>query len=184
MLVLIRHAQPRPDPAIPARLWPLSPEGERAARRLAGVLPEVVALWSSDERKAQATAVPLGAARGLPVRVHPGLAELRRPWMADGAAYNAAVRRCLARPEQPAAPGWESADAALQRLLQALAEIGADHPHGAVAIVSHGLVLSLERALLLGLGQADFAAWRDLPMPAWAVADAPRGRLLRDFGPG
>jgi len=183
--VLIRHAATAPDQDRPNRLWPLTAAGRRDAERLVGALPPVAAVYASVEHKAVATAEPLAAAYGLAVRTNEDLGELRRPWSGGRTVYEVAVGRCFAHPDAPAAPGWETAVAALARFTAAVEGICGAHADGggAVAIATHGLVLSLYRARLLGRPIADFQVWQALAMPAWAVADPAAGRLLKDFAP-
>ncbi len=54
-------------------------------------------------------------------------------------------------------------------------------PGQAAVVVSHGLVLSLLRAHLLGQQVVNFADWQRLGFAAVATVDLMQGRLEQDF---
>ena len=163
-LLWIRHAQVCPDPATPARAWPLTPEGRDAAvrlgRSLTGLLPPV-SVVTSDERKAVETAEALCDALDLDgPQVCANLREVERPWT-DG-DYRAAAREYL---RTGSAPGWEPSDAVLERISLALA--GHWRLQGTTIAVGHGLSMSVWAAHVVeGLDAVQF--WDDLTFPdAW-----------------
>jgi broad specificity phosphatase PhoE len=95
----------------------------------------------------------------------------RRAYVApDQATYEAAVAAFFARPE--ASPyGWETAAAALSRFRTALEGLLARHaPEESLAVVSHGLVLSLYEAHLRG-EPPSLERWRALPFCAIAAVE-------------
>ncbi len=160
-LLWIRHALPAPDPATPAREWPLTPEGRGAAARLAralGSLAGPVVVVTSDERKAVETAEVVCDALGLaPAEVCAGLGEVRRPWT-DG-DYHAAARGYL---RSGSVPGWEPRDEVLRRVSGALAEHW--RPEGTTIAVGHGLAMSIWAADAIDrLDAVEF--WESLAFP-------------------
>ena len=166
-LLWVRHALPIPDPATPARDWPLAPEGREEAARLARSLTALapVSVVTSDERKAIETADALGEALGLaPAEVCADLCEVQRPWT-DG-DYRAAAREYL---RSGSAPGWESRDEVLRRVSSALAEHWG--PEGTTIAVGHGLAMSVWAAdAVEGLDAVGF--WENLTFPdAWLFAE-------------
>src|SRR5689334_20896369 len=97
-VVLVRHAMPALDRAVPPQLWRLGPEGEAAARNLQ--LPAGPYLVASTEPKAAET---LRAAAGAdPIRQDAGFDEVHRPaeWRDDHRA------RARAYVEGVTHPGW------------------------------------------------------------------------------
>lgn len=182
-LFLIRHAPVEIDLAMPSDRWQLSAEGETAAAQLAElpIWGSLDAIYSSTEPKAQATAGPLANRFRLPVIADADLDELRRGLnnIAGEAAYQAAVRRAFAEPERGVA-GWESAAAAQRRIRAGVGRLAARHV-GSIAIISHGLVLSLLSAHLMRQPRVDFAAWRALPMPALAIVDPDHWQFVLPF---
>ena len=146
-LILIRHAESemsgrylgRTDP-------PLSDRGraqaQALARRLAG--ERLVALYSSPLKRALDTAQAIAAPHGLEVSRVADLAELDfGAW--DGLSYGEIERRDAERlarwlgdPATIHPPGGETLAHMSRRVVAATQAIVAAHPHGTVALVSHG----------------------------------------------
>jgi probable phosphoglycerate mutase len=172
-LYLIRHASPIVRPGEPARDWPLSERGIAEAKALVGSAAGwgLAALYSSSEPKAQTTALIIGDAIGVPVRVADAFDELRMSdWIGNADEFNDTVRAIL---EGEPPRGAESRDDAAQRFAEGIAIVAA----GALpaAIVSHGRILTSYLAKHRGL-EAPFDYWRAMPMPGWTQIDldAPR----------
>lgn len=173
-LIAVRHAAPEKRPDVPAREWPLSPAGQTDAQRLADLLVSYapVAVIASDELKAQQTAQPLADRLGLSVEVAVDLREHERRTVGylDEATFQATMRRFFAEPDTLVF-GEETAHHALARFTKAVDDALARHPDGAIAIVTHGTVLSLFAAAHGAGDPMEF--WRHLNLPAWAVFTMP-----------
>jgi broad specificity phosphatase PhoE len=159
----------------PPPTWPLTPAGRAAARRLARLplFRDVSLVATSPEPKARDTAAPIAARAGLPLRQEDDLREVdrgRTPILAR-AEYVDLVRRYLTGER---VEGWEPPDVAHGRFARCVDRLVAESA-GPLAVVSHGLVLSL----WLGLSPEE---WERIPLPAVAVADAETRRLARPFG--
>lgn len=170
---LVRHAEVAIDRAVLAHEWQLSASGRAQAASL-GAAPcwaRLVGIASSPEPKALGTAAPIAGRAGLPVEVDQDLREVARgsTWVVGAERYVAQVSRYLAAPAQPPA-GWEPAPAAQARAVGCLERLAAD-ARGPVCVVSHGLVLSLLVAALLGRPAPGVREWRSIPLPAVAVLD-------------
>ena len=180
-LYLVRHAAVTVRPDLPGPQWHLSPEGRAAAGALAGepYWAQLRALHTSPEPKAVATAQRLAARHGRPIRIEPDLREVEnRAWVGEG--YRELVRRYLAG--DPIA-GWEPREAALGRVRACIDGIVARYGKLDVGIVSHGLVLTVYLADLLGLdGNGGYGLWSRLRMPDIAVIDPTARRPEREFG--
>ena len=147
LLVLVKHAQPVLDAEAPPREWRLSAEGERQsaqlAERLKAFLP--LALVSSPEPKATATAAIVSAALGVPHQIWDGLEEFDRPAMPilspeEHDRVNAAL---FAQRDVPVL-GRESADTALTRFDAAIdGALAATDPHRNLVVIAHGTVIAL-----------------------------------------
>lgn len=159
MLLLIRHAQTSKNKSLPPETWRLDPAGADALDSLRDAWPwqEVANWFSSPEPKALETAAGL---TDRPVQSVPELAELQRRWSDD---YVGSVGRLFGDTASPAEPGWETGDDALRRFDRALREI-VEASEGDVAVVSHGLVISLWAGALRG-GSVDHDEWRSLGFP-------------------
>jgi broad specificity phosphatase PhoE len=78
---------------------------------------------------------------------------------------------------------WEPLLTALARITSCIEQIAARHAGLEVGVVSHGLVLTLYLAALLGLdGAGAFDLWSRIGFPDVAVVDAEARRLERTFG--
>jgi broad specificity phosphatase PhoE len=176
-LILVRHAETEPDFSVPAERWRLSAAGRVQADRLASApfWSGVEVLVSSGEPKALATAAPAAERHGLRVVPVPELREVRRPLEKIG-DYAGAVREYLSSGR----PGWEPADEAAARVARGFERALADHPGGTIAAVSHGLVLTLWLAALLGRDDR-FPLWRTIGFTGWARVDPRAPRLLEGF---
>lgn len=177
-LYLVTHAHTQIDPAVDATHWQLSPTGQAQADALAA-LPfwaDIDRILVSSEVKTHLTIAPVLARRAIPVTADSRFDEVQRPgWIEE---YGAQVQAFFAAPDQ-AVGGWEVATHALHRFLTGLqAHLPSDE---SAALVSHGLVLSLYRAHLLGLPTADFTAWRQLGFAAVAQVDLRGPTLAADF---
>ena len=176
-LILIRHAETALDFSVPAERWDLSAAGVEQAQVLAGApfWPGVQVLVSSDEPKALATATPAAARHGLDVLPLPELREVRRP-AEKIADYAGAVREYLSAGRA----GWEPAHQAAARVGRGIEHVLAEHPGRTIAAVSHGLVLTLYVAALLGRDDL-FPLWRTISFTGWARVDPQARRLLEGF---
>ena len=135
---------------MPSPEWGLTDEGRAAARELAlrDEWLDLALVAASPEPKARATAGPIAEAAALDLRLEPDLREAGRPWV-DG-DYTGTARRYLAGEE---IPGWEPADDVRERMERAVGTLVRE-AGGGVAVVSHGLALSL----LLGLSPDEWEA--------------------------
>lgn len=158
---LVRHGRPLVEPTVPAATWGLDPAafGDVWALRESGRLPATANWFSSPEPKAVQTAELLVDDE---VAVVPALAEQERGagWVED---LPAAVRAAFARPDEPAAPGWESLDTTRARVVPAVCHVVATHP-GDIVLVGHGTAWTLVAAELTGTAP-DLGRWARLRMP-------------------
>lgn len=179
-LYLITHAHTQIDAGVDATRWHLSPRGQVQAHRLAEqpFWPQVDQIILSSEAKTRLTIAPVLMQRDLPVIMEPQFDELRRPgWVED---YQAQVAQAFALPDQPAGE-WESAAHAQQRMVHGIAALGRRFAGQTLALVGHGLTLSLYRAALLGQSRVILAEWQRLSFAAVALVELETGRLLQDF---
>ena len=101
----------------------------------------------------------------------------RSGWLED---YAAQVAKVFAQPTQSVS-GWEPASSAQQRAQQGLADLQRRFPGETLALVGHGISLSLVRAGLLGLAQVDHEVWQRLSFGTYAVASLAPPAIIQDF---
>lgn len=178
-LILVRHSLPEIVEDIPAREWHLSSEGTARARRLANRLtayhPEV--LFSSAESKAKETAEAIGEPNHLPVDIVEGLHEHDRSearYLSRNEFQNT-IREFFLKPDELVF-GKETANQAHGRFLKTIQSILETHANKTVIIVSHGTVISLFVARLIGT--SEHSLWNQLGLPGYVVLDITSNKLI------
>jgi broad specificity phosphatase PhoE len=157
----ITHPDVIKDPAVPVPRWPLSPRGRK---RMGAMLTHpwvrgLGAVYCSDEQKALDGAAILAGHLGLTPLVRPALGEIDR----SSTGYlpeeeHAVAARLLFESPDESVRGWETADHAQRRIIQAIELVieDASLPGNAlaegrdIAIVAHGAVGTLYLLRLLG----------------------------------
>lgn len=181
-LYLVRHAATQPNDD-EAATWPLSAHGQQQAQLLAAhpCWREVQRIISSSEEKALATVLPAAARHNLPLDGDDGLRELRRPavWTSQE-VYEQTATAVFAQPDQSVA-GWEAAASVRERMNITIARLMQAHAGQTVAIVSHGLALSIWLAHLRTGHMPTIEAWRAVPFAAVACVDLDARELVRPF---
>jgi broad specificity phosphatase PhoE len=171
-VVLVKHSQPHVTPDVPSARWVLSEEGRARCSWLAVALRAegVSRLYSSLEPKALETAALVAVDLGLAVRPRPGLQENDRSGLAFAPieALRSLVRRFFQAPFD-IVMGQESAEAALARYQSAVRALMAEAPGEAVAVVTHGTVLSLLASRHNAI--EPFALWESLGLPSYVVLE-------------
>ena len=179
-LILVRHAQSAPDPALLEREWPLSDKGRQQALDLAPALAElgVDTLVSSPYLRAIETLRPYAERAGLEIAVDEDLRERALGgWLPDVADVEAAIRNMHADLDFKL-EGGESGRACVARFDAALARVVAAHPGRTIAVGSHGGVLG-HLIARQGVALPD-AFWRRIRNPHLFVFDAGEGLRWTD----
>lgn len=181
-LFLITHAHTQIQPEQDATQWTLSAVGQQQAERLAtlSMWDKVDQVVLSSEPKTRLTVDAVLAQHNLPVFVDARFDELYRPGWVEH--YATQVQRAFADPMQ-AAGEWEPAATALARFQAGIADLCRQFADRTLALVGHGLTLSLYRAHLLGQPHVNFTDWQGLSFAAVALADPIAPQLLQDFQP-
>jgi broad specificity phosphatase PhoE len=171
-LVLVRHAMPEIDPAMPADRWELGPVGRAAACALKPLLNHPADYVSSTEVKAQQTLQEI-AGRST-VATDAGFAEVRRPpvWSA-GDTYRDLARAYV---QGRCHEGWEKHADVIKRFDAALAR----HTETAgrtLVIGTHGLAMTLWLAARFDLSPSPAEFWSTLGFPE--LVDLRSGTVTR-----
>jgi 2,3-bisphosphoglycerate-dependent phosphoglycerate mutase len=172
-LVLVKHAPPEITRDVVPGRWVLSEEGRRRCDWLAGELrtKRVSRLYSSLEPKALETAALVALRIGLTLEPWLNLHENDRTGFGFQKAdeLRRRLREFFERPAQLTI-GNETANGALQRFAEAVAEILSRSQGRNSAIVTHGTVLSLFVAHHNAIRPFDL--WERLGMPSYVALDA------------
>lgn len=139
---------------------PLNAHGLEQAAALAEALSiePLDAIFTSDLRRARQTAEVLAAATGASVVEDRRLREIHLGrWQGltqkeISLGQDEALDRFRANPADAPPPEGETVLEVQLRMQAAVVDVLRTHPHGRVAIVSHGLALAALKASLLGLG--------------------------------
>jgi probable phosphoglycerate mutase len=185
LVVLVRHGvTPTTGRLLPGRRrgLHLSDEGRRQADALAvrlAAVPRIDAIYSSPLERARETVAPLARARGLAVRVEPGLLESDL-----GAWTGLSLRRAARRPEwsivqrHPSGfrfPGGESFVEMQARMAGAVGRLVERHRGGVVVAASHADPIKTLGAHALGTPLDLFQRIVIAPASITAIAYHPGG---------
>lgn len=172
LLVLVKHARPDVDPALPSSRWTLGVEGFDGSRRLAERLRplDLDVVVGSVEPKAAETGRIVAQELGLPFSTGPGLHEQERTSAGylDATRFRDAIRQLFASPRDLVF-GDETGDKAGARFGAALAALGEAHPERRLCVVAHGTVIALH--LEREYGADGWSIWQALDVPSYVVVD-------------
>jgi probable phosphoglycerate mutase len=168
----MRHAETAIDRNIPAHEWSLTEEGFHQAGTIAsmGIFDSIDTIFSSPETKALQTARPFADRLGIEIESYSELRELDRSKgeFLSNAEYMQSVEGILNRHD--AVPGWEFREHALARFQAGLKEIMNRGGFKEALVISHGLVLSMHFAILLGVEDV-FPRWQRLEFCSWGTLE-------------
>ena len=185
VVLLVRHGvTPTTGRMLPGRSrgLHLSDEGRRQAEALAvrlAAVPKIAAIYSSPLERARETVAPLAAARGMAVRVEPGLLE------SDvGAWTGISLKRAAKRPEWAIVqrhasafrfPGGESFVEMQARMASTIARLVERHRGHTIVAASHADPLKTLVAHALGTPLDLFQRIMIAPASITAIAYRPEG---------
>jgi broad specificity phosphatase PhoE len=182
-LILIRHSAPDIDPATPSSEWRLTPGGRdlsrSLARRIGGFEPATIV--TSVEKKARETGEIIAGELGIPCQVRQGLHENDRQDLeiVDEDAYRALVARVFSQPDR-VVMGHETAAMASVRFHSAVVDALDEAPDQTIAVVAHGVVMTLFVTRYNPIYSFEF--WSGLGLPSAVVLDRNSFRLDRIIG--
>jgi len=179
-LVLITHAHTDQVSGVAADGWTLSAHGIEQAKVLAAApfWSQVDRIVLSSEHKTWLTVQGVAMARHLPIWIDCRFDELRRGGWAEN--YASTVAQVFAEPSL-SVNGWQCVVDVHSRMSSGLEELHRRFAGETLALVGHGLCLSILRAAILGQPKVDFAAWQRLAFASWACAEGDPLALLIDF---
>jgi len=188
LVLLVRHGRTATTGVkLPGRAGRphLTAEGRRQADALAKHLarvPGIAAVYASPLYRARETAAPIARARGLAVRVEPGLTDLDvGEWTGRSLAQLRRRREWTVIQRHPSGfrfPGGESFANMQARVLSALARLVERHAGRAVVAVSHGDPIKAAVAHALGVPLDLFQRLVVAPASVSAIAYRREGPII------
>ncbi len=185
LVLLVRHGvTPTTGRLLPGRRrgLHLSDAGRRQAEALAtrlATVPRIAAIYSSPLERARETVAPLARARGLAVRVEPGLLECDVGEWTGLSLRRASKRRewtvVQRHPSGFRFPGGESFLEIQARMSATVERLVARHPGGTIVVASHADPIKTLVAHALGTPLDLFQRIMIAPASITAVAWRPEG---------
>ena len=179
-MVLVRHSISEPEATIPASQWRLSHRGRNHCKVLAKQLEKysLTLLISSIEAKAIETAKLTAEHLTVPTEIVLGLHEHERSnvgFMLSQERFRAQVGEFFKNPDELVF-GTETANQARSRFSTAIEALIAMYGAGSFGVVTHGTVMSLYVAAMMGV--TPFAFWQRLDMPAYVCVSLPEREVI------
>jgi broad specificity phosphatase PhoE len=172
-LLLVKHAPPEIAPQVVSHRLVLSEEGRHRCAWLAEELngQGITRLYSSLEPKALETAALVAVRLGLALEPRSNLHESDRTGLGfvSQDELQGRLREFFEKPDQSVI-GGETADSAFERFSGAISNILSEGHRQPLAIVTHGVVLSLFVARQNAIPPFDL--WARLALPSYVVLDA------------
>lgn len=177
LVLLIRHAESRPEKTTPEPDWPLSETGRRQARELITILApqRIDSLYSSPFRRAVDTLRPFADAHSLSIEIEHDLRERR---LVPGFREDIPdLIRQAWRDLSFALPDCESGLACRRRVRDCIDRLARENAGRTIAVASHGNAIGLYLSSLDPLfGYDDWANMRnpDVFRVRYAASRGPR----------
>ena len=179
-IVLIRHSISEPEATVPANQWRLSHRGRGLCEELAKNMEkyDLDLLVSSIEAKAIETANLTAGYLSIPTEIALGIHEHERSnlgFLPSPDHFQARVAAFFEQPDEVVF-GSESAVQARIRFAAAIEALIDTYAEESFGVVTHGTVMSLYLAEMLGSTPYDL--WRRLGMPAYVCISLPQWEVV------
>jgi len=180
-LIFLRHAETKKDPLANASTWDLSENGRRQAKEIAEIpiMNSVDAIYVSEECKTALTAEPIARKIGKEIQPMSFFNEVRR-----GDKFLSMDDFELEKARQLSdlsfgAFGGESGLEALDRFKKGISMVMEKNDGATVLIVTHGTILNIYFADLLGALEELPDRWSKTAFCAYGIMKS--GRVMRDI---
>jgi len=180
-LIFLRHAETEKDPLANASTWDLSEDGRRQAKEIAGIpiMNSVDAIYVSEERKTALTAEPIERKIGKEIQPMYFFNEVRRgDKFLSGDDFKLEKARQLSDLSFEVFDG-ESGLEALNRFKKGISMVMEKNDGATVIIVTHGTILNIYFADLLGVLEELPDRWRKTSFCAYGIVK--NGRVVKDI---
>ncbi len=180
-IIFLRHADTKKDPNTNATLWELSDQGEKQAEEVSKnpIMDTVDTIYVSEELKTALTVQPI--AQKLSKNIH-GLSffnEVKRGnKFLNKEDFEAEKKHQLANLSYCAFNG-ESGLEALARFKKGVSEVVGQNEGKTILIVTHGTILNIYFADLLGAHSTLLERWEKTSFCAYGIEE--NGKILKDI---
>jgi len=180
-LIFIRHARHKTDPSVHQIEWVLNAEGEEQARGIARNAELALAdiLCASEETKARLTLAPLAEKLGKDIVISSAFNEVWREknFLTDE-EFALEKKRQLADLDCHAFNG-ESGNEALARMKAGVDLLCKQYPNKTIIIATHGTILSIYFADVLGVLDELPKRWQKTAFGAYGIIED--GKVIKDI---
>ncbi len=153
ILIFLRHAETKVDKRVKNSEWSLTDKGKLDALSTAKskVFEDIDIILVSTEKKAYETIYPLAEKLKKKILREAELNEIMRDYgkFLEPKAYITTMKLCMLNKDQ-SFNNWETANKALERFSKKIEEIDYENDDKKILIVSHGCVINLYFAKILG----------------------------------
>ncbi|MBY8989984.1 MAG: histidine phosphatase family protein [Candidatus Lokiarchaeota archaeon] len=153
ILIFLRHAETKVEKGVKNSEWSLTTKGKLDALKIVESKPfdNINIIIASAEEKALNTAYPLAGELKIKILIEADLNEIKRDHgkFLDTQRYIITMKQCMTIRDK-SFNNWETANNALERFSKKIEEIDFKHDRKKILIVSHGVVINLYFAKVLG----------------------------------
>ncbi len=180
-IIFLRHAETEKDSQTHPSLWILSEAGQKQAEDFSrlDICKEIDSIYISNEKKALLTAEPVCRKTGKNPIAMSFFNEVQRgdKFFSKEEFEEEKKKQLLDLDYQ--AFGGESGHEALLRFTEGIEKIMANSPDKTVLIVTHGTILNIYFADLLGQSDILYERWQQTPFCAFGVLEG--GKIIQDI---
>lgn len=180
-LIFLRHARTQKDPLINAAKWGLSEEGKQQAKIVSDmqIMHSIDVIYISEEQKTLLTVEPLAGKLNKKPQTLSFFNEVKRgDKFLTKEEFEAEKIKQLTDLNYSAFDGESGADALL-RFKQGIEFVAKENPNKTILIVTHGTVLNIYFASLMGAYEELPTRWGRTDFCAIGVVE--NGKVLQDI---
>jgi broad specificity phosphatase PhoE len=183
ILIFLRHAETTITNQKIVSKWILTEKGKEEADSLlkSALFEDTELIITSNEEKAFETALPLAVRLNKPIIREKKLNEINRDkgiFFATKEEYNRNIKLCMEK-RNKSFNKWETANHALKRISKKVKDIEKKYTKKKILIVSHGVVINLYFAKILGCLDVVFERWLSNSFCDYGIIQD--GKVLKDI---
>ncbi len=183
ILIFLRHAETKITNQIIVSKWILTDKGKDEAELLlkSAFFDDLGLIITSNEEKAFETALPLAVRLNKPIIREKKLNEIGRDngiFFITKEEYNRNIKLCMENRKR-SFNNWETANHALKRFSKKVKDIEKKNTKKKILIVSHGVVINLYFAKILGCLDFIFERWLSNSFCDYGIIQ--NGKVLKDI---